>query len=327
MSDNLSRAERIARARRALTDRATADPQGVDRANLRLRRIDAARKRERERVATLVFGQLPPPPVLKKPKGMTAAAWRKERARLVAAAQAEQSLAARWSHKQGTPETLEHAANTHTGALAQLHANGTINAEELEWVAQIANVHRSIESDVAVAVASLEARVDQSVRAGGVGERIHRVRMHHAYGIWRAMLPTPKALVLDMTVGDAIGYSVAATRHRVHKRKAKRLLLQAIQRWPMSVAAAFSAIDQGMVDAMNEARAPARAARVHPGNPPPPSYDTARAIEAGREATDEPYLLPKIDAVFLDERGYLLPWADIARIVREKVATCEEQAD
>ncbi|MEG3089517.1 hypothetical protein [Sphingomonas sp. PB4P5] len=321
--NNDTRAQRIARARQALADRAATNPGEVDRVNLRLSRIDAARKRERQRFETLVLGHLPTPPVFKKPKGMKASVWRKEEARLIAEAQAAESIAARWSHKQGTPETLEHAARTHEGALAQLHANGTIDAEQLEWAAQIANVHRSIEADVAVKVASFEARVDQSTRGGAVGERIHRVRMHHAYGIWREMLLAPKALVLDMVVGDAIGYTVAAVRHRVHNRKAKRLLLEAIRRWPMCVAAAFSAIDQGMVDAMNEAVAPDIVMR-HPADvAPPQTYQQARRREPHAEATNEPYLLPAIDPEFLDDRGYLRPWGDIARIVREKVAAAD----
>ncbi|QQV76516.1 hypothetical protein H5J25_13785 [Sphingomonas aliaeris] len=325
MTSKETQAQRIARARQALADFAAANPGAVDRVNLRLSRIDAARKRERDRFETRVLGRLPEPPVFKKPKGMTASVWRREQAKLIAEAQAAQSLSVKWAHKQGTPETLEHASNTHEGALAQLCANGTINAEQLEWTAQIANVHRSIASDVVVKVASFEARVDQSTRGGDVGERIHRVRMHHAYGIWREMLPAPKTLVLDMIVGDAIGYTVAAVRHRVHNRKAKRLLLEAIARWPMSVAAAFSAIDQGMVDAMNRLdEAPVRLT-PHPfGNDSEPSYDQSRAQEFGREATDEPYLLPAIDADFLDEKGHLKPWADIARIVREKVAALSE---
>ncbi|MEG3089601.1 hypothetical protein [Sphingomonas sp. PB4P5] len=324
LSGDETRAIRIDRARRALAERAAAFPGEVAQANLRLSRIDAARKRERQRFETLVLGQLPKPPVFKKPKGMKASVWRKEEARLIAEAQAAESIAARWSHKQGTPETLEHAARTHDGALAQLHANGTIDAEQLEWAAQIANVHRSIEADVAVKVASFEARVDQSTRGGAVGERIHRVRMHHAYGIWREMLPAPRALVLDMIVGDAIGYTVAATRYRVNKRKSKRLLLEAIGRWPMCVAAAFSAIDQGMVDAMNEAVAPGHVIRRPADAAPRQTYDQARRQEPAAEATNEPYLLPAIDPAFLDDRGFLRPWAEIARIVRDKVALCEE---
>lgn len=241
MSGEETRAERIARARRELAERAAADPAAVDRINGRMARLDAARKRERERFDHLVLGKPRPAPAIpSKPAGMSKAEWKIERKRLLAAgAELEPGieeafqLRERWSHKTvGTPETWESAERTHQGALAQLYKNGTIDNEQLEWAAEIANVHRSIESDVAVRVASLEARVDNSGRGGHVEEGIRRVRMHLAYTYWREQLPAPKRLVLDMIVGDAIGFTVAAKRYRVHNRKAKRLLIEAINRWP-----------------------------------------------------------------------------------------------
>lgn len=158
-----------------------------------------------------------------------------------------------WKHKhEGTPETHDKAANTHQGALAQLHANGTIDNDQLEWAAEIANVYRSIESDVTVAVASLEARVDQSRRPLGAAEGIRRVRLHHAYTLWRNALPAPKSLALDMIVGDQIGYTVAARRYGVHNRKAKRLLIAAIDAWPAFVDIAHRSVSADDVEAINE---------------------------------------------------------------------------
>ncbi|MDB5412629.1 MAG: hypothetical protein JWR10_964 [Rubritepida sp.] len=320
------RKARIAKARRDLADRMAADPAGVARFNSRMAALANAARRERERFEMKVLGAPPPPaPLPPKPSGMGKAEWRIEKKRLREASVADQSLPVKWAGIQGTPETLEYASRVHDGALAQLHRNGTINAEQLEYAAQIANVHRSIESDVAVAIASLEARVDQSVRGPAVAERIHRVRMHGAYGFWRKMLPMPKALVLDMIVGDAIGYTVAAARHRVHNRKAKRYLIEAIQRWPLCVAHAFSAVDQDAVDAMNMARRPAG---VHlSALPSPQRYEHARRAEAGREKTDEPYLLPPLDPIFLDDRGLLKEWKEIAAIIRERVFGDAEMAE
>lgn len=231
-----TRAQRIAEARADLARRYADNPDQVRQYHLRTARLDAARKREQERFATRVLGQAPEPPSLKKPAGMSRAEWKVERKRLQAEAMAAMSPAAKWAGKQGTPETLEHANTTHQGALAQLHANGVIDNEQLEWTAEISNVHRSIESDVRVSVASLEARVDQSRNNGAMaGESIRRIRLHLAYGYWRDMLPHPKQLVLDMIVGDAVGYTVAAKRYHVHNRKAKRLLIDAINRWPECV--------------------------------------------------------------------------------------------
>lgn len=160
----------------------------------------------------------------------------------------------RWDHKrEGTIETHDHASRTHQGALAQLHLNGTIDNNQLEWAAEIANVYRSIEADVSVAVASLEARVDEGRRMTGAIEGVRRVRMHYAYTIWRDALPTPRQLTLDMIVGDAIGYSVAAKRYGVHNRKAKRLLLAAIDAWPDCVDRAHRAVSTEDVERANAA--------------------------------------------------------------------------
>ena len=160
----------------------------------------------------------------------------------------------RWRHKNaGTIETHDHASRTHQGALAQLHANGTIDNDQLEWSAEIANVYRSIESDVTVAVASLEARVDQSRSVAGAVEGVRRVRLHYAYTLWRDQLPAPKQMVLDMIVGDAIGYSVAARRYGVHNRKAKRLLLAALDAWPDCVQRAYRSVSTDDVEKANAA--------------------------------------------------------------------------
>jgi len=323
-----TKAERIAAARADLARRYAENPEAVQRFEARKAHIEVARKRERQRVETLVLGGKPDPePMPKKPAGMSRSEWKTKKAGILRARRQADAAADRYLGKAGTPETLAAADSTHSGGLEQLERNGTITKDQREWAAQIANVYRSIEADVGVKVASLEARVDQSRRSPAIAERIHRVRMHRAYAIWRDLIPAPKALVLDMIVGDAIGYSVAARRYRVHKRKAKRLLVESIDRWPLCVARAFSAVDQAVVDAMNAATAPYMPVGLNDDPlPPRASYQLARAIEAGREQTDEPYLLPPVDAAFLDDNGYLRPWAEIAAIVRQRVAEMAEAA-
>ena len=322
---------RIAAARQELAAAYAANPERVLRFNARMARIAAARKREQQRIDHLVLGHSRPVAKATVHKAKSRRRPKTVDVPVELEPGIEEAVALReaWDHKAyGTPETWDQATRTHSGALAQLHANGVIDKDQLEWVAQIANVYRSLEADVGVKIASLEARVDTSSRPQAVAERIHRVRMHRAYGYWRDMIPAPKALVLDMVVGDAIGFTVAAKRYRVHNRKAKRLLLEAINRWPVCVAHAFSAVDQAMVDAMNEARAPLG---VRYGGPPiildDTTYDQARHAEHGREQTDEPYLLPPVDPAFLDEDGRLREWSDIAAIIRERInAVVEESA-
>jgi hypothetical protein len=210
-------------------------------------------KRERERIEHLVHGR-DRPMITRTSKRQGKRRSTKVAEQLSPGIEEAVQLRERWSHKQGTPETLEAVSRTHQGALAQLHANGTIDNEQLEWAAQIANVARSIEADVTVAVASLEARVDQS-RSGAdlVGEGINRVRLHSAYTDWRVRLPMPKRLVLDMITGDTIGYTVAGRRYGVGKREALRQLMAAINRWPDCVARAYRRISADDVRALDAA--------------------------------------------------------------------------
>lgn len=256
-----NRAKRIAAARKALAERYASDPESVKRFKSRVAKIEAARKRERQRIDHLVLGKPRPEPVLVRPAGMSRMEWKARRKQLIEQGAKlepgiEEAFARKeqWGHKHAaTPETLANAGNHHD-SFAQLEANGTIDKDQLEWAAEIANVYRSIESDVAVTVASLEARVDQSrSHRHLVGESIRRVRLHHAYTIWRDLIPLPKQMVLDMIVGDTIGYTVAAKRYGVHNRKAKRLLIEAIDRWPGCVDRAYRAIGLDDVERLNAA--------------------------------------------------------------------------
>lgn len=238
------RLKRIAKARAALAAAAAANPDRVDRFNARMANLTAARKRERERIDTLCLGVRPDPePMPKKPLGMSKAEWKVEKARIQRERKRADEEARRYTGRAGTPETLRALLGTHTGSLDQLEANGTITKDQREHAAQIANVYRSIESDVGVTVASLEARVDNgSGSRNRVAESVHRVRMHAAYTDWRNALPAPKQMVLDMIVGDAIGYTVAAKRYQVGNLRAKRALLDALERWPDYVQRAFREI-------------------------------------------------------------------------------------
>lgn len=254
-----TRLERINEsARKALARALTHVPPSLGARQLRFAQ---AAKRERQRIDHLVLGKPRPEPDLIRPEGMSRQEWKAERRRLIAeGARLEPGIEEaylrreRWSHKaEATPETME-KARLHHDAIVQLEANGTIDKEQAEWAAEIANVYRSIEADVAVSVASLEARVDQSRSAQHlVGESVRRVRLHHAYTLWRDALPNPRQMVLDMIVGDPIGYTVAARRYGVHNRKAKRLLIEAINRWPACVDMAYRALDQERVKQLNAA--------------------------------------------------------------------------
>jgi hypothetical protein len=176
------------------------------------------------------------------------AAWRKRHPQAAASERAlrkgRAELLDRWKHKnEGTPETHEHAVHATplvpgtfgsraSGAIARLYKSGALTAEQLGAAVEIAQVAERISADVSVRTASLETRVDVT-RYPDIGfhERLSQVRREMAYGEWRRLLRHP-APVLDMLIGDAVGFTVVARRYRIHNRRAKQLLLDALDLWP-----------------------------------------------------------------------------------------------
>jgi len=155
-----------------------------------------------------------------------------------------------WSHKHhGTAATHEHATRQRRGALARLHASGAISIEQLGWALEIASVAEAIGMDVSVRTMSLETRVDQSRSGdGGFFESLGRVRREVAYTRWREALPRIAgggsiAPILAMVIED-IGVTVAAKRWRMHNRRAKKILLDALDLWPSLLGDARRDIDE-----------------------------------------------------------------------------------
>jgi hypothetical protein len=151
-----------------------------------------------------------------------------------------------WKHKnEGTPETHERASRRNQGALAQLYKSGAIDAEQLASAEEIAQIHDRIGADVAVRTASLETRVDLGPRHYDTlhDERIGQVRREMAYSSWRDALPAP-APVLDMLTGERAGFTIVAARYRMHNRKAKRLLIHALDLWPEMLGRVCKLVDE-----------------------------------------------------------------------------------
>lgn len=295
----------------------------------RMARLAQAQKRERQRFDHLVLGLPRPEPELVRPAGLSRLEWKALKQELLARGMTlepgvEEAVSRRekFEHGQGTPETNAYKDTHHADSILQLERNGTLNKEQVEHVAEISNVHRSIESDVAIKVASFEARVDNSgAGANRAAEGINRVRMHLAYTIWREALPAPKQAILDMIVGDAVGYSVVARRYRMHARKARRLLLEAINRWPRCVDRAFEVVDRDAYGAMLAGTPLTLNGSWRTPIPEDEYVPVPRApAPAGEPPAPEPPAPPppEIDPVFIDDRGYLKPWADIAEILRTR---------
>lgn len=121
--------------------------------------------------------------------------------------------------------------NRTSSALAIMHERGAITPAQFFAAAQIAMTAELIERAVCVKCASLEARVDQSGSARDHSiERLGIVRREQTYTRWRLTLPSPKRLVIDMVVSERPLVATARV-YRVPWRKARMLLVDALDRW------------------------------------------------------------------------------------------------
>lgn len=244
------KAERIAQARADLRAAYKANPEAVQSFEARMQRLQAAQRRERERVDLLVLGKDRPAPIATASK-------RGGKRRIVKTAVkldpgVERMLSQRedWSHKQGTPETLAAYERAHEGSLAQLRENGTIDAGQLAYAEQIRGAAEALASDVAVGIVSYEPRIATTQRGPSeqILEGLSDARRSVAYSLWRERIPDPRSAVLDMLTGPVVGYTVAATRHRMGHRKAKRLLLTAIDIWPTCMDEAVATVSRSTLN-------------------------------------------------------------------------------
>lgn len=178
-----------------------------------------------------------------------AADWRMRHPKIAAAERRlrkeRAELLTNWKHKnEGTPETHELASRRNQGALAALYKNGSIDGEQLASAVEIALVAERIGADVAVRTSSVETRVDVTrLGDGSFFERLSQVRREQAYTRWRAQLRQP-APVLDMLVGEPVGFTIVAARYRMHNRKAKQMLIDALDLWPQILGAVCKEIDE-----------------------------------------------------------------------------------
>lgn len=200
---------------------------------------------ERQRVEHLVLGRARPP-ARSQGRGRS-----KRKIPTVLSPGIEEAVALReaWSHKQGTPETLEHASRTRQGALARLYQSGAIDAEQLAAGVAIREAAHRCTADVLIRTVSLETRVDVTRRGDGTFyEALGAVWSEVAYSRWRSRLAAPIGAVLDMIVGD-VAFTVVARRHGMHNRRAKKLLVDALDLWPRIHAEVRKEIDAGTLAA------------------------------------------------------------------------------
>ncbi|RSV15181.1 hypothetical protein CA235_09605 [Sphingomonas sp. ABOLF] len=157
----------------------------------------------------------------------------------------------RWRNKlEGTPQTHEHASRTCQGALARLCKSGGIDAEQLVAAVEIAAVAERIGADVAVRSMSIETRIDGGRQGSDhFYEALSRVRHEVAYTRWRAQVRGPIGAILDMIVGETVGFTVVAKRYGMHNRRAKQLLIDALDLWPRILHQVVKEVDAATVAA------------------------------------------------------------------------------
>lgn len=179
--------------------------------------------------------------MLGQPRPKTKAAGRRsKRAKVIAPVtltpdvESQMRLRERWSHKaQGTPETHEHAAQVakRPGALARLLASGAIDAHQLAAAEEIALAYERTVSEVTARTAAWKVRCSGG-RRGELGaiEGVAAVKLDLAYSAWRRDAGVHAPMLLAMIVDD-VGVTVAARRYRMSTRRARAVLVAALDRW------------------------------------------------------------------------------------------------
>ncbi|WP_370713494.1 hypothetical protein [Sphingomonas sp. IW22] len=183
---------------------------------------------EAQRVAHLVLGRPRPKPGRNKSrKG------RAEPIRLAPGIEEAVQLRERWSHKaQGTAETHEHFARAarREGSMARLVATGAIDAHQLAAAQEIAAAHEAIVAEVAVRTARLEPRGTGGGPLAASAAPIAAVIRERAYTKWREAAGPHGAMLLAIIVDD-MALTHAARRWRLSNRRARSILIAALDRW------------------------------------------------------------------------------------------------
>lgn len=198
-------------------------------------------ERELQRVSHLVLRQPRPAPTLpRKPAGMSKQEWRLEKQRLRDAGQTlvkgveeHVQLRERWSHKaNGTAETHEHATASaaREGALLRLVRSGAIDAHQLAAAEKIAEAFAAITAEVTVRTAKWGDRHLGGSPNAAEAVPIAAVIQQRTYKRWREETGIYTRMVLAIVVDD-VPVTIAARRWRLSNRKARSILILALDRW------------------------------------------------------------------------------------------------
>lgn len=186
-------------------------------------------RREQQRFVHLVLGAPRP-----KPKGANRRKKGKVPAAITLAPGIEERVQLRedWSHKQGTPETHEHVAADlrREGSLARLVASGTLDAHQLAAAQGIGEAFHSITADVGVRTAKWGARGSGGGPLAASATPIAAVMRERAYERWRVAVGVHAPMVLAIVIDD-VALTAAARRWRLSNRRARSILVSALDSW------------------------------------------------------------------------------------------------
>lgn len=133
-------------------------------------------------------------------------------------------------------------------ALAYMRERGNLTDDQFYSAQRIAEIAEMLQRSVGIGCASLEARVDCSGSArDALNESLYRVRAEGAYTEWRAKLPLPRRMVIDMVTQDS-GLKAIASQHSMGWPKAQEILKAALDLWPETFAKYVGRIDQDDLD-------------------------------------------------------------------------------
>lgn len=197
--------------------------------------------REAQRVAHLVLGQPRPQPMLPatRPAGMSRQEWKAERKRILAtpvrlAPDIERQMVLREQFGGGkaTPEVRLHAQceMMREGSLERLVRSGAIDAHQLAAAEDIRLAHEAVTAEVRVRTARLTRGISGGARSTGEGESLSQIMRQRAYSVWREAAGPHAAMLLAIIVDD-MALTRAARRWRLSNRRARAVLVTALDRW------------------------------------------------------------------------------------------------
>lgn len=187
----------------------------------------SATEREQQRITHLVLGA-------PRPRRKVTAKRKKTKAPIVLLAlgiEERVQLREAWSHKQGTPETHAYVAMIAKldGSLGRLQRSGAIDVHQAAAELIVA-AHERIAADVAVRTAKLEPRESAGGANAASAERIAAVILERRYTEWRNRVGPFAAMMLAVLI-NGMTLSTAARRWRMSDRRARALLVGALDQW------------------------------------------------------------------------------------------------